>query len=376
MAGKVRKPVPKNQREISTGLHQPFDTALGNPNDGITPLPHFVDQTNPATRNTFRAQQISEKGDTTKGITIGIQDIDESIMYYFNNVIRPFSIQNNERIPVPVVYGSPERWKSVQKDGYYRDKNSKIMAPLIMFKRTSMEKNLTIGNKLDANNPQNYIVSEQDFHKSNSYSRFDLLNNRQPVKTFNAVVVPDYVTLQYQCIIWTYYVEQMNKIVEAVNYASDAYWGDPARFKFNARIASFTNNQTLNQGEERLIKTDFTITMRGFIIPDIISKDTSAIKKYFSKSKVLIQTEAVSDINGVVTPAESKIVNETRVEADTRPQVDTPEGETYQQPDFRPPVALRLPAVIAFGSAYSSAFARAPFTDPFGAAFGLAYGNG
>lgn len=359
MAGKVRKPVPKNQREISTGLHEPFDAAVGNPNNGITPLPQFVNQNNPATRNTFRAQQISEKGDTNKGITIGIQDIDESILYYFNNVIRPFSIQNGERIAVPVIYGAPERWASVQKDGYYRDKNSKIMAPLIMFKRASMEKNLTIGNKLDANNPQNYIVSQQGFQKSNAYSRFDLLNNRKPIKTYSATVVPDYVTLTYSCIIWTYYVEQMNKIVEAVNYASDSYWGDPARFKFNASIASFTNSQTLNQGEERLVKTDFTITMRGYIVPDIISKDTSALKKFFSKGKVLIQTEAVSDINGVITPAESKIINETRIDAEERPSVDPPTGTTYQEPDFRPPVALRT-VTEEFGLAFSSAFGRAP----------------
>jgi hypothetical protein len=359
MAGKVRKPVPKNQREISTGLHQPFDTALGNPNDGITPLPHFVDQTNPATRNTFRAQQISEKGDTTKGITIGIQDIDESILYYFNNVIRPFSVQNGERIAVPVIYGAPERWASVQKNGYFRDKNEKIMAPLIMFKRASMEKNLNIGNKLDANNPQNYIVTQQGFQKSNAYSRFDLLNNRKPIKTYSATVVPDYVTLTYSCIIWTYYVEQMNKIVEAVNYASDSYWGDPARFKFNASIASFTNSQTLNQGEERLVKTDFTITMRGYIVPDIISKDTSALKKFFSKGKVLIQTETVEDIFGVVTPAESKIVNETRIDAEERPSIDPPAGTTYQEPDFRPPVALRT-VPEEFGLAFSSAFGRAP----------------
>ena len=36
---------------------------------------------------------------------------------------------------VPVIYGSPERWKSIQKDAYYRDKKGAIMMPIIMFKR-------------------------------------------------------------------------------------------------------------------------------------------------------------------------------------------------------------------------------------------------
>jgi hypothetical protein len=33
---------------------------------------------------------MSFKKDTTKPFSIGIQDIDESILYYFENVIRPF----------------------------------------------------------------------------------------------------------------------------------------------------------------------------------------------------------------------------------------------------------------------------------------------
>ena len=51
--------------------------------------------------------------------------------------------------------------------------------------------------------------------------------------------MPDYVTLTYDFIISTYYVEQMNKIVEAMNYASDSYWGNKERFQFNARIDSY-----------------------------------------------------------------------------------------------------------------------------------------
>jgi hypothetical protein len=34
----------------------------------------------------------------------------------------------------------------------------------------------------------------------------------------------------------------MNKIIEAINYASDSYWGDKERFKFNAKIDTFSNS--------------------------------------------------------------------------------------------------------------------------------------
>jgi hypothetical protein len=294
MADKIRKPVPKNQREISISQQEPL---LDNPNSAVVPLPVFANENDPATAKNYRAEQISVKGETTKDYTVGIGDIDETIVYYFSNVIKPQVYQNGTTIAVPVIYGNPERWKAVQKDGYYRDKNDKIMAPIIMFKRTSMDKSYVVGNKLDANNPHNYAIAGKAYQKGNAYSNFDLLNNRKPVIAYQAVVIPDYVTLNYECVIWTYYIEQMNSIVEGVNYASDSYWGDPNRFKFRARIDSFTDNTTLNQGEERLIKTTFNIKMYGYIIPNVINKELVSTKKFFSKGKVTFNTEVVSNIN-------------------------------------------------------------------------------
>jgi len=189
MADKIRKPVPKNQREISISQQTPL---LDNPNNAATPLPVFANQNDPATAKAYRAKEISVKGDTDKPYTVGIQDIDETVTYYFNNVIKPQIYQNGTTIPVPVIYGNPERWKAVQKDGYYRDKNSKIMCPIIMFKNSSVEKEYTVGNKLDANNPLNYAVTGKKYQKGVAYSNFDVLNNREPVTNFQAVVIPDY----------------------------------------------------------------------------------------------------------------------------------------------------------------------------------------
>ena len=294
MADKIRKPVPKNQREISISQQTPL---LDNPNNAVISLPVFQNPQDTATAKNFRAKQISVKGDTDKPYTVGIGDIDETITYYFNNIIKPQVYQNGTSIPVPIIYGNPERWKAVQKDGYYRDKNSKIMCPIIMFRRTSMDKTYTIGNKLDANNPINYAIVNKGYQKGDAYSNFDILNDREPVNSYQAIVIPDYVTVNYECVIWTYYIEQMNKIVEGINYSSDSYWGDPQRFKFRARIDSFTNNETLNQGEERLIKTNFNIKMYGYIIPNAINKDLVASKKVFTLGKVIFDTEAVSNID-------------------------------------------------------------------------------
>jgi hypothetical protein len=91
----------------------------------------------------------------------------------------------------------------------------------------------------------------------------------------------------------------MNKIIEAVNYSSDSYWGDPNRFKFRARIDSFTDNTTMEQGQERLVRSSFNIKLRGYIIPEIIAKDLNSVKKFYTKGKITISAETVSDITNL-----------------------------------------------------------------------------
>ena len=238
-----------------------------------------------------RSEKLSRKGDDYKDFTVGLEDIDTAIMYYFNNVIKPFVYQNGQRTPVPIIYGSPERWKSVQKDGYYRDKKGAIMMPIIMFKRNSVAKNRSLTNKLDANHPNVYASWQKSYNTKDFYSNFSVLNNRKPTKQFIANVVPDYVDIQYSVIIQTYYIEQLNKIVEAINYASDSYWGDPERFKFKSRIDSFNTVNEISQGENRSVKSTFNINLFGYIVPDTIQKNVSSIKKYNEKSTVTFSME-------------------------------------------------------------------------------------
>jgi hypothetical protein len=275
MAGRI--PIPKTQKEILVDQQVPFDVERGNPNKSNDPN---------------RAMQTSFRNDNTKPFSIGLQDIDGAIMYYFQNVIRPFVVQNEERIEVPVIYGSPEKWKSYQKDGYYRDVNGAIMAPLIMFKRDSIEKNRTVANKLDANRPNNYTVTEKQYSPSNIYSNFNVLTNRIPVTTYYASVVPDYLTLTYSCVVFTYYVEQLNKIVEAIEYASDAYWGNPEQFQFQTRIDTFNTVTELQNDAERLVRSTFNIKVYGYIVPEVLQKDLNSIKKFSSKSKIIINLES------------------------------------------------------------------------------------
>lgn len=278
----IRKPIPKSQVELSQETIEPYL------NTGKGPVP----------ANKRRENQKSLKGDEVKQFQVGLKDVDESIFFYFNNIIRPSVIQNSTKINVPVLYGSPERWAAMQKDGYYRDNNGKIQTPLIMVKRDSVEKDRTLGNKMDANNPIHFGVFQKKYSQKNVYDHFSTLNNRQAVKEYYGVIIPDYINLVYTCVIFTEYVEQMNKIVESVNFASDSYWGDPERFKFRAAIDNYTTTTELIDGGDRTVKTTFQIKMAGYIVSDAINTSVGNPNKFFSKAalKFGIETAGSTEI--------------------------------------------------------------------------------
>ena len=261
--------------------------------DNIASTARISGVTPPETRpNINRGRITSRKDDNVKDVSIGLQDHDEAIMNYFNKVIKPSVIINGNRTNVPVIYGAPERWKSVQKDGYYRDKEGKIQVPLIMFKRDSIEKRRDLGNKLDGNNPQLYYSFQEKYTKRNQYDNFSVLQNRMPQKEFHTVVIPDFVRLDYTCTIWCDYIAQMNKLIEMINFTSDSYWGDAEKYKFNAKIDTFSNTTELSQGDNRIVKTDFGLILQGYLVPDSINKELAKKpQKFFSKSTVVFNDE-------------------------------------------------------------------------------------
>jgi hypothetical protein len=297
------KPIPRNQSEVT-------QTEL--------PIP-YLNQGRAISETTFsknRGTDYSMKDDTVKDVSIGLEDLDNAVLYYFENVIKPTVIQNGQRLAVPVIYGSPERWKAVQADGFYRDRSGKLMVPIIMFKREGFDKNRTLGNKLDGNKVHNYQVVGTKFNQRNIYDKFSVLTNRIPSEQFYISPVPDYLTVNYSCIVFTDFVEQNNKIVEAIEFASDSYWGDPNRFKFKANIDSFSTTTLLEQGQDRAAKSTFNIKLFGYIIPDTINKDlATARSKFYTKAQVVFDLETVEgdidQLNVAATKTPKNVVGST-----------------------------------------------------------------
>ena len=224
-------------------------------------------------------------------LSVTLMDLDSAIMFYFDSVIKPSVEENGENIKVPIMYASPERWKSIQRDGFMRDKKRQIITPVIAYRRTSVERDDTIPqDKLDANNPHLFYTFEKKFSDVNRYDNFSTQIGTFPQKEYYNVTFPDYVTITYDFIVWTTYIEQMNKIVERINYSAGAYWGDPDKMRFRTQIDSFSDATEMSD-IERFVKTNFTVTLRGYLLPEANFDHRSTTQKYLTPKKVIFGTE-------------------------------------------------------------------------------------
>ena len=246
-----------------------------------------------------RGYLYSRSDEDIKNPEVTLMDMDGAIMSYFDDVIKPSVEDNGENVKVPVMYASPERWKSIQRDGFMKDKKRQTITPVIVYRRTSIAKDdMVPQDKLDANNPHQFYTFEKKFSDINKYSNFKSQIGLLPQKEYYNVTFPDYVTLTYDFIIWTSYIEQMNKIVERVVYSDGAYWGHPDKMRFRTSVDTFTDATEIGD-TERLVRTNFTVTLRGYLLPKGNFDHRSTTQKFITPKKVIFGTETDSIINKV-----------------------------------------------------------------------------
>ena len=238
-----------------------------------------------------RGEKISRNSpgatDDVKNLSVGIMDMDSAIMHYFNEVIKPEVEVNKEKVKVPCIYASPERWNAISKQGFLRDKKKQIIVPLIAFKRTGMSRNDDMPiDKLDANDPKIFYTFQKRYSQQNRFDKFSVQKNLEPNREYYNVSMPDYINLTYEFTIWTSYIEQMNKIVEKINYSDGAYWGEPGKMKFKSSIESFSDASQIDG--EKLIQTTFSVNLYGYILPETFDGKTTT-QKYLTPKKLIIR---------------------------------------------------------------------------------------
>ena len=241
-----------------------------------------------------RAAQVRRDTDTQKNITVTLEDIDGAIQQQLDQLQLQITAAGKE-VKVPVYYGSPERWVSAQRDGYMRDKQGKIILPALVFKRTTTASDPT----LKMFNRHLVVPVRQMYSAKNKYTKFNVLAGQNaPVGEVYNTVVPSHVLLTYKFIIWTSYVEQMNKLTEAIKFATSnvTYWGSTKGFRFRTKVESFGHTVELEANQERIVKTEFDMEVHGYILPDMMTdleRHQMTTQKQFTPKKFLMGIEVV-----------------------------------------------------------------------------------
>jgi len=238
-----------------------------------------------------RALNIRRDDDVNKDFTVNLIDIDTAIFNYIDKDINIHVIDNGNNIKVPIHYASPEKWKSIQQDGVLRDQQGKIQLPVMVFKRGSFSKD---SNLMTLNRHLTYPVLKK-FDEKNKYDKFSLLNNYvAPTHQIFGVTLPDHIDVTYEFNCWCEYIEQLNKIIQKINFACEEYWGDPKRFKFRVYANDYNFTTENSSDADRLVRSSFSLKVKAYLLEESFENRQNTVKRSLTPKAIKIGTEIVS----------------------------------------------------------------------------------
>lgn len=244
-----------------------------------------------------RHTQIRRDKDRTKSIGITLYDIDFAVKSFIDNVMLLRLEDNGESIVVPTLYANSEKWASIQRNGYLKDKKGKTLVPLITFRRSSVNmKSELRRNKVATTNQLGYVL-KQRYNKNSPYDKFSTLYgvNDKSVQEYIVTPIPDYVDVTYDFIGWCEYQNQLNYIVEQFVYFTGQSFGERNSLKFSTNVDSFTMEDNNTTGQDRVVRCSFQITVHGYLLPKSVGTEVTT-KRTMGPNKVTFGTEAYSNL--------------------------------------------------------------------------------
>jgi hypothetical protein len=119
-----------------------------------------------------------------------------------------------------------------------------------------------------------------------------------PTNEVYNVVMPDHMNFNYKFIVWTESVEQNNVLVERINFETNDYWGKEKGFKFRTFVNSYTHTTEVQSDSDRMVRTEFDLVLRGYLLPDSFAPGLEGFKstteKTFTAKKIIMGMEMVS----------------------------------------------------------------------------------
>ena len=232
-----------------------------------------------------------------KNFAVTLKDVDTSVMNYIKDVIRPSIREANETIKVPILYGNEERWNNVRRRGVLRDRNNTIILPVIVLKRTSVEKNTELSQGFEHDVQRKYaeVLRKPQWSKKNRYDRFSVQTNKKPTFENLVTTMPNFVNISYEFVLLTSYMEQMNTLIEEFVEHSNNYWGDGEDYKFLSTVESISDASEMATDSERIIKSTFSVITKAYLLPEytnsVITNKISQIRKEITPTRVVFGFE-------------------------------------------------------------------------------------
>ena len=230
-----------------------------------------------------KAKQLRRDKDKVKNVNVGIYDIDSAFKTFLEKDVKPTVEDDGRFLPIPVMYASPEKWASAQRDGFMRDDNGMLQTPVIMFKRNNLSVNTELSKLKVAQNEDAHQMFERTYTNINRYGSFSILTDETPKKEFLSVERPDYVNLEYEVVVWTDYMEQVNKVVEQIVYFQGRSFGE--RYKFVVKGESYGFETISEMGQDRITRANISLTVKAYIVPEYAAV-TNNTKRHISIGKV------------------------------------------------------------------------------------------
>ena len=230
-----------------------------------------------------KAKQLRRDKDNVKNVSVGIYDVDSAFKTFLEKDVKPTVEDDGRYFPVPVMYASPEKWASAQRDGFMKDDNGMILTPVIVFKRDNLSINTELSKLKVAQNEDAHQFFERKYTNVNKYDQFSVLTGENPKREFMSVERPDYVDLQYEVIVWCDYMEQVNKVVEQIVFFQGRSFGE--RYKFVIKGDSYSFETIAEMGQDRITKATISLVAKAYIVPEFVGLNNNT-KRTISIGKV------------------------------------------------------------------------------------------
>tara|TARA_R100000008_G_C3467869_1_gene107474 strand:- start:65 stop:598 length:534 start_codon:yes stop_codon:yes gene_type:complete len=166
-----------------------------------------------------------------------------------------------------------------------------------MLRRTSIERNTEILQNFehDVKREHAQVVRGNTWSKDNRYDRFNIQFGNKPVYENIVTTMPNFVNVNYEFILWTGYIEQMNPLVESFIEQNYTYWGNSTEYKFLSTTDSIADASEMTIDGERLIRSTFNLIVKAYLLPEetnsVVTNRISQTQKKITPSRIVFGYE-------------------------------------------------------------------------------------